>query len=460
MRRNAWKTMIVVLLQLCAILAARAASGPPQITSQPASQSVSSGTGVTLSVSATGTQPLAYQWYKNSAIVPGATSSSLLLNNGSVLNAGDYYVSISNVFGIATSDIARVTVDVALTFRLLSLRTNGFVAFEVNTIVGDDRGGMAVSSNSVFLNGDNGTAHWRKSDLASSSRTSQRFDALISDLRTEKAYTLANDAGVLTGSGPITALLELDDSGNVTSTRIDFSTPITFTGNGSAGFFAGYGRAIIVDNNRAYNVDIPSGVTTDLGPVDISSHQFSENFSFNDACWGVAEYFDGELSLVYAQSSLAIVRTRIGDNAISDVARFSNSSQGISDMASFTFSPSLSRWFFHYEGGGVFGSRDETLGWAKALFTTDPNLPQITSQPLNLTAYSGTDLSLVVAVNRHAANVVYQWRFNGADIPGATNAVLLLRNTQVADSGRYTVVVRNDSGEVLSAPAVVTILSS
>src|ERR1043166_1313995 len=457
-RRTYRKTISIVFLFFMVSLA-RGADGPPQIITQPQSQSVAAGTPVTLSVEATGPGPLVYQWYKNDVVMNGATLDTLALTNGSVLNAGDYYVTVTNAFGATNSATARVSVDENLTFRLLALRTNGFVALEASGVVGDDRGGMAVSSSSVFLNGDTATARWRKQDLTSSSRTPQRYDALISDLRTEKAYTLANDVGVLTGPGLVTALIELDDAGNITGNRIAFSTPITI-GNGSMGFFSGYGRVIIGDGGKAYNIDVPSGVVTDLGSVDISGHQSSENFTFNNACWGVAEYFDGDLSLVYGQSSIAIVRTRVRDGFTTDVARFGSGSQGISDLASFTFSPSLSRWFFHYEGQGVFGSRDETLGWAKALFTTDPNLPQIVTQPPSLTVYAGSLINLSVQVSRHSINVSYQWRFNGVDIPGATNVLLVLANPQVEDSGRYTVSVSNQSGEVVSAPAVITILSA
>jgi hypothetical protein len=47
----------------------------------------------------------------------------------------------------------------------------------------------------------------------------------------------------------------------------------------------------------------------------------------------------------------------------------------------------------------------------------------------------------------------YQWRFNDANIPNATNAVLSITNVQAGDWGEYTVVVTDDVGTILSAPA-------
>jgi len=432
------------------------AATAPQIVQQPLGQTVGSGTPVSLQVQASGTAPLAYQWFRNSLTLSGETNSTLTLTNGSVLNAGSYFVVVTNVAGSATSTVARVRVDEALTFRVLALRTNGFVALEANQITGDDRGGMAVSANSVFLTGDTATGRWRKQDLATASRTGQRYIALISDLQTEKAYALANDVGPLTTAGTFTALAEFDDAGVLTGNRINISTPLTIDSNlGSTGFFAGYGRVVIVIQDHAFNIDIPSGNVTDLGFVDTSFHHFSEDFTFS-GFWGLAEYFNGDVFLVYAQDSATIVRTRVRNSITTELARFGDTSGlGISDMASFTFSPSLSRWFFHYEGSGVFGSRDETIGWAKAVFTRNPDYPEIVQQPFGTTVFAGTPIALSVVASGDYLS--YQWRLNGTDIFGATNSVLAMANPQVSDSGEYTVIVSNPVGTLNSLPAEVTI---
>src|SRR4051812_16797980 len=162
--RRRISTHMAALLLVGLFLTVRPASGAagaPQIVQQPASQTVSSGTPVTLQVGASGNAPLSYQWFRNSLSLPGATSDALVLTNGSVLNAGSYFVIVTNTAGSVTSSVARVRVDEELTFQVLALRTNGFVALEANQITGDDRGGMAVSSNSVFLTGDTATGRWR-----------------------------------------------------------------------------------------------------------------------------------------------------------------------------------------------------------------------------------------------------------------------------------------------------------
>src|SRR5207248_1756780 len=59
-----------------ATLTVNAAAAAPTITTQPANQSVTVGQAATISVVATGTAPLSYQWQKNGAAISGATSAS------------------------------------------------------------------------------------------------------------------------------------------------------------------------------------------------------------------------------------------------------------------------------------------------------------------------------------------------------------------------------------------------
>jgi len=353
-----------------AALTAHADADPPQITLQPVSQSVTSGSTVVLSISAAGTPPLSYQWLDNGTNVPNAISNNLTLKSVTILSGGSYQVVVSNPFGNATSEVARISIDENLTFRVLALRTNGFVAFEVGSITGDDRGGMAISSNSVFLTGDSATGRWRKQDLTSGARAPQQYNALTSDLQTEKAYSLANGNALLNGPGPVTALIEINDSGTLTASRIDLSQTISLSFNEPVGIFAGYGRVVLHDSGHAYNIAMPSGLVTDLGPVTIPYHNYSENWAF----WGVAEYFHGQISLVYGRDYTSIGRTRIGDSFTSTLASFS---LGISDLASFTFSPSLSRWFFHYEGGAFLAPAMRPLAQPKLCSPRTTHFPRL-----------------------------------------------------------------------------------
>ena len=59
-----------------------------------------------------------------------------------------------------------------------------------------------------------------------------------------------------------------------------------------------------------------------------------------------------------------------------------------------------------------------------------------------------------------SANLKYQWRKNGASLPGATQSRLTLVNLSLADSGNYDAFVSNSRGTTLSPGAHLTVLGS
>lgn len=76
----------------------------PTITSQPQDQATTVGGFASFSVTALDAQPLTYQWLKNGANIPGATSATLTLNNVQTADAGLYTVVVSNTDGPVSSN--------------------------------------------------------------------------------------------------------------------------------------------------------------------------------------------------------------------------------------------------------------------------------------------------------------------------------------------------------------------
>ena len=82
----------------------------PNIVLPPQSLTATAGTNVTLSVSASGTLPLTYQWRRFGIDIPSATGATLTLNNVQVADAANYSVVVSNFAGVATSASAQLSV--------------------------------------------------------------------------------------------------------------------------------------------------------------------------------------------------------------------------------------------------------------------------------------------------------------------------------------------------------------
>jgi len=81
--------------------------------------------------------------------------------------------------------------------------------------------------------------------------------------------------------------------------------------------------------------------------------------------------------------------------------------------------------------------------------------PRIEQQPQSATVSGGAAVSFSVFAFS-TSPLRYRWRFNGVDIPGATNAVLSLSDVQAGQAGRYSVLVSNEIGAVESEAAVLT----
>jgi poly(3-hydroxybutyrate) depolymerase len=94
-----------------ATLTVNAAPANPIITTQPANQTVSAGHSVGLTVAATGTAPLGYQWKKNGMDIAGATASSLTMPAAITADCGaNFSALVSNSAGSVTSAGATLTV--------------------------------------------------------------------------------------------------------------------------------------------------------------------------------------------------------------------------------------------------------------------------------------------------------------------------------------------------------------
>lgn len=268
---------------------------------------------------------------------------------------------------------------VLATLQLAELSTVDLTVVEHGQLTGDDRGGIAISDSHLFYTGDEATASFPVNDISGGFPTASRVDGLVSDVGSGRVFSLATDQSTPVVNDfdvqVVSHLLELDSvTASPTGEFIELSSPITlFPGSG---IFSGVEKANFWDSSSGLvtEVDLASGAVTELGTAFISIVG-TENW----ASWGIAEEFDGENYLAYVTFGDEIVRTRISDGSTSTIASFP---EGLGDLAVFTVSPDLQRWYFHYEFGGFgdFGA-DEKIGFANATILTD--LRVVDSSPEN-----------------------------------------------------------------------------
>ncbi|RJQ14557.1 hypothetical protein C4553_00585 [Candidatus Parcubacteria bacterium] len=162
---------------------------PPSISTQPQSQTANVGSMVSLSVVATGTPPLSFQWRKDGSNIQGATSSTFTIASVATSDAGSYTVVVSNSAGSVTSSAATLTVNQppSITTQPQSQVVN----------VGDSVTFSVVASGTAPL-----SFQWRKDGSNIQGATASTFT--IASVATSDAgsYTVvvSNSAGSVTSS--------------------------------------------------------------------------------------------------------------------------------------------------------------------------------------------------------------------------------------------------------------------
>lgn len=93
---------------------------------------------------------------------------------------------------------------------------------------------------------------------------------------------------------------------------------------------------------------------------------------------------------------------------------------------------------------------------SNAVLTVLTSPPIIQNQPSNNFVFSGGSTTFKVSVTG-SLPVFYQWQFNGTNIAGATNAMLVLTNMTWLNNGGYSVIASNYYGVVTSSNAVLSV---
>ncbi len=423
---------------------------PVSITSQPQSQSAPAGSAVTLSVSATGTAPISYQWWNSAGAILEATNASYSLNPAQTNDTDNYYVIVANDYGAITSAVATLVVYLPV------------------TITSQPQSQSAPAGSAVTLSvSASGTApltyQWWNSAGAILEATNASYSlnpAQTND--TDNYYVIvANDYGAITSAVatlvvylPVTITSQPQSQSAPAGSAVTLSVsasgtaPLTYQWWNSAG-------AILEATNASYSLNPAQTNDTDNYYVIVAN----DYGAITSAVATLVIYLPVSItSQPQSQSAPAgsAVTLSVSASGTAPISyQWWNSAGAILEAtnASYSLNPAQTNDTDNYY---VIVANDYGA-ITSAVATLVIYLPvTITSQPQSQSAPAGSAVTLSVSATG-TAPISYQWWNSAGAILEATNASYSLNPAQTNDSDNYYVIVANDYGAITSAVATLVI---
>lgn len=293
------------------------------------------------------------------------------MNTGNISTVYANDLSLSNVIGIGTNvilnpitssptDVYSATVSNQFKYTINSLDTTNHQITDHDSISGDDRGGIAVTANYVYIVGDDATARFDL-DLQNGVNLPMR-DGIFTDLAQLKLYTLYNTQSPNTPDADnqndftMNSLRSLNEDLSFGNELIMLTQPITLGTQDQTVILAGYNELIVgtaYGNYDFYHISIQNGLVTPIG-----QHYLDVYGSENWADWGMSG-FDGTDRHAYFRDANDSI---VDYNFTTDTAITIFGISDFNDMASFIAHPLNNRFYGHYEDGTItFGGQYESL---------------------------------------------------------------------------------------------------
>jgi hypothetical protein len=404
---------------------------PPIVLSDPVGRTNHVGDRVTLSAVVDGGTPLTFQWLKDGAVVPGATTPSLSLSNLVAGDSGGFSLWITNAFGSVTSAVATLFVIPDPTPDLPS----GIVSWwSMDDEVGTDLGQNFI----VDPYGHNDMLAVGPGDFIDLTpgkfNNAIQFNGQDQYLRRTSGFPIYNNLAYSIAFWV-----------NASASQADRRIFAESTTNG------GFASISIGSHTNGTSGNLRVLIRNPLGNVimDRYSTRTALDDTWHHVAWtetnGEARlYIDGVLddtTFNYTRVPLALETTTVG--AWQSVNGASNFLNGIVDE--------VSVW-----------SRIISLAEIQALRANQvplplaDSLPVVTAQPLSRAVFTRANVTFGFAASG-TGPLFWNWRKDGTNLPGQTNATFSLTNVTLADAGNYDIVVTNTVGSTTSQVAVLSV---
>jgi hypothetical protein len=450
---------------------------PPAILTHPQSQFVVQGSNATLTVVASGTAPLGYQWRFNGAALAGATASSFSRVNAQFTHSGNYDVVVSNAFGMATSQVALLTV--TLPPMLQTVWSDNFDAnTAANWVMNRSSTDCRVTFNYDYApygipsapNSTNGTTRGVKFEANVSQGVAAAINISPIGQNFTGDYRLHCDMW-LNANGPFPA----GGTGSTQHGTAGLGTAgnrVQWTGAGSTAdgyWFAvdGEGQASDTSTTSLNDFGAFSGTTYHAADSGVYAAGTASNSRGNGHPYYATTFPGGQTAPAAQGQTGSLVVGTVGF-AWRDVviSKLGNTVEWTIDglkIATITDANFTANNIFI----GLWDSFDSLSDNTNLSFAMFDNVrverfvtnapPFITAQPQSLLVTRGGSAAFDVTAGG-TGPLAYQWRHNGTNLAGATGSSFSRTNVQAADAGHYSVFITNVAGNVTSADAVLTVM--
>jgi hypothetical protein len=430
----------------------------PSIVRQPGTNiAVVAGNELDIPVTATGLNPLGYQWYFNNVAITGATNIGFTNANPQYFQSGSYFEIVSNAFGMATSTVAQV-----------SILSPPYITNQPSII------SVLANSNATMTVGAFGTApmsyQWSFDGTAVDGATNSTLTVSNAQSPNEGYYqvTLANNVGTAT-SQPI--FLRVLASGVVI---VSNPAPLSVPAGSQAVFNAGViGSAPLTfrwfkDGALLAGADSPQLVISNAQAANAGVYQLSVSNYLGSALSAGAT-----LTVLATKPSFVLQPLPAASVAGSNVV-FESLAVGSDD----DLNPLRYAWYF--QNNRIAGQTNADLLLSSitamnqgAYYVVASNAyGTATSAVAQLTVYlppsfqTGLSNQLVtegrtIVLSAGATGtppLAYCWNFNTAQLSN-TAASLSLTNITPQQAGFYSVTVTNQYGSISSTGRVSVFLS-
>lgn len=424
----------------------------PSITASPQSATVCTNYGAVFTVSADGTGPMSYQWYKGTGAISGATGTSYIIPQVSSASAGSYYVKATNICGVATSQNAGLIVNNNVSITSQSSSTS--------VCDGASPSFSITASGTAPL-----TYQWYKNGVVIGGATNNTLSLTSVDTSDDASYYViatnacnsiqSNNMNLTVNEGPALSVQPLSSVACASS-----SAMLSVSATGTAPLtYQWYKGGIAVAGGISNTYIIGSSTSSDAG---------SYYCKVSNACG-----FVNSNAATLTVNNPAIITAQSGDSikCVGSSMQFSISATGSA--------PITYQWYRN--GVSILGASSAVYSIGTVATThsgdyycivtnactsvqsntktlTVNTVPAITQQSGDTSICSGTNLTLSIATSG-STPMSYQWYKGSSPIGGAVNSLFPMYQISTSDAATYYCIASNSCGTAQSTPMVITVKS-